>query len=342
MAGPTWTTSHPLTRAAIEAPYAFEFFQLVNRIERAEPDLPQLGQQGPAAAEPIRLRPTLSLGFPPGDIDAAEWADSPVHESGHLLLSTTFLGLYGSDSPMPAHFTESLLPDTDDDRRVRGFLDLFHHRILSMIYRVWKKYRYYATFQGEGDDPISTMVRALLGIGTPAVDRGLKVPAVSLFRYCGALSQRPRSAAGLVGILRDHFTGVPFDLEACVGRWLAIDPGNQNMLGARNCALGVDLLVGERIFDHAGKFRLKIGPVGMEDYARFLPVGDAIAPLREMVGFYAGDPLAFDVEVTLRGDEVPETPLGERGVLGRLGWTSWAKSKACPDQAVVFQTQRQG
>ncbi len=335
MAGSAWTPSHPLAQHALVAARDFDLFALLHRIELALPAAPRIGHQGPAAREPLRLRPALSLGFPAGDVEQVEWSTEP---DARLLLTTTFLGLYGPDSPLPAHFTEALLADQEEDRRVRGFLDLFHHRILSMLYRGWQKYRYHVSFQAGGADPISSIVRALLGIGTPHIDQALKLPPVKLFRYAGLFSQRPRSAAGLVGILRDHYDGIAFDLSACVGRWLAIEPRNQNLLGRQNCTLGADILVGERVYDQAGKFRVEIGPVGFDDYTRFLPTGDGIATLRELVGFYVGDPLAFDVQVTLLGAQVPDTPLGERGNLGRLGWTSWVKSKDCPNQAVVFQT----
>jgi type VI secretion system protein ImpH len=68
-----------------------------------------------------------------------------------------------------------------------------------------------------------------------------------------------------------------------------------------------------------------------------LPQGAGTGELVELVRFYCGDPLEFDVQVTLRGDEVPETPVGERGLLGRLSWTSWLKSGPCADKSVVFR-----
>jgi type VI secretion system protein ImpH len=337
MASETWTASHPLVRLVLARPREFDFFQLLHLIERLGRGAAAIGQQGPAGDEPVRLRPALSLGFPSGDIDAAEWWDDAAAGNGYLLITTTFLGLYGSDSPLAAHFTEALLAEREDDQRVRGFIDLFHHRIFSLLYRVWKKYRYYVTFTSDGRDDISRVVRGFLGIGTSHLDESLRINPLRLFRYVGLLSQRPRSAAGLIGQLGDFFEGIEFAVEQCVGRWLWIQPSDRNVLGVDKCTLGQDFLVGERIFDCSGKFRVRVGPVGFDDYLRFLPTGEAAADLSEVIHFYCEDPLQHDVEVTLRGEEVPETPLGRKDMLGRLSWTTWLKSRPSEDKSVIFE-----
>ncbi|MFH1749180.1 MAG: type VI secretion system baseplate subunit TssG [Planctomycetota bacterium] len=335
MATSAWTADHPLVRWILRSPYAFDFFQLLNLVERACPDAVPLGCQN-ARRETVRLRPALSLSFPASDLHNADWQDDSADGVDRLRITTTFLGLYGSDSPLATHFTEALLSETEEDERVRAFLDLFHHRLLSLLYRVWKKYRYYITFSPEGDDQISQMIRGFLGIGTARTAEGLKVSPVRLFRYVGLLSQRPRSAAGLAGVLSDYFQNVPFEIKQCIGRWLPIQESDRNRFGQFNCTLGEDFLLGESIFDRSGKFRISLGPVGFDHYVRFLPPGDEAAELRDVAKFYCSDPLEFDLEVILRGDEVPETPVGAEGMLGRLAWTSWLKSQPMEDQPIVF------
>ncbi len=331
-----WSEEHPLVQWACRLPRDFHFFQLLHLIQRSDPERPPVGHQGPVPKEPIRMRPALSLAFPPYDIDTCEWEPSTESHWGRLLLSLTFLGLYGVDSPLPTHFTERLLPEQEEDELVRGFLDLFHHRTYSLLYRGWAKYRYHVSFQRGGVDPISQVVRAFLGINTPKTAEQLHEPPVRLFRYAGLVLQRPRSASGLAGLLRDFFDGVPVEIEQCVGRWLPIQLDDRNRVGRRKCSLGMDFLLGERIYDRSGKFRVRVGPLGFDQYTDFLPPGRARAQLDELVRFYCEDALQFDVEAILREDEVPELPLGERGMLGRLSWTTWLKSKPSGDKSVVF------
>jgi len=335
-----WGPDHPLARCIHAYARDFDFFQLVHLVERLVPEAAAVGDTGPAAREPLRFRPALSLGFPVADIESAEWRDALLSSGGFVTLTTTFLGLYGTKSPLAAHFTEQLLSNGEGEARVRDFLDLFHHRLISLLYRVWKKYRYFVTFRADGRDPISMVVRGLLGIGTPHVDDDLGIPATVLFRYAGLLSQRPRSACGLAGQLQDYFDGLPFDLEQCVGRWVWIEDGQRNRLGQAKCALGMDFLLGERIYDCSGKIRVHIGPVGLDDYCRFLPDADAAAQLRNVLRFYCTDPVEYDVRVTLRGEEVPRTRLGAAGPAGRLAGTTWLLSQPCDDKSAVFQGAR--
>lgn len=335
MASAPWTAVHPLVRKILKQTRDFEYYQLLHLVERTDGNIP-LGCQGPAPREPARLRPTLSLGFPPCDLDYIEWDD----DAQRLRVTTTFLGLYGSDSPLPTHFTERLLDESEEDELVRAFLDMFHHRIFSMLYRSWAKYRYHVTFRTGGVDPISQVVRAFLGIGTPGTAEHMKTPPVRMFRYAGLLSQRPRSAAGLAGMLRDFFDGVEFDIEQCVGRWLPIQPDDRNKMGQRKCGLGTDFLLGERIFDRSGKFRVKVGPVDFATYTKFLPGEKAAKQLAELATFYCTDPLQFDSEVILKSEEVPDLPLGASGFLGRLSWTSWLKSKPSGDKSAVFSATK--
>jgi type VI secretion system protein ImpH len=341
---PAWNPEHPLARLIAGRVRDFDFFQLLNLLERSLAGAAPIGRQGPVKREAVRLRPELSLGFPCADFSTADWREEP-DATQRLRLTVTFLGLYGADSPLATHFTERLLiskdnaDDYEKDDRVREFLDLFHHRLLSLLYRVWIKYRHYATFQPDGRDPISLVIRGFMGIGTDHLDDKLGVPAVRLFRYAGILLQRPRSATGLAGQLRDYFPGVPFDIESCVGRWLRIDPADQNRLGRGGCTLGQDFLVGQRMFDRSGKFRVKVGPLGFEAFSRFLPGGSAAAEIAQVVRFYCTDPLDFDLHVTLRGEEVPDLPLAGTGVLGRLSQTTWLKSQPSPDKSVIFRAE---
>lgn len=346
-AAPPFDQAHALIKRILSRQRDFDFYQLLHLLETHFGDVAPIGRQGPVGDERLRLRPTLSLGFPSADIDEIEWIDGQAVLPDRLRITTTFLGLYGTNSPLPTHFTERLVLSKDDpdeyekDERERAFLDLIHHRIYSMLYRVWVKYRYYVTFREGGDDGISQVVRGLLGIGTACGagtlgDRLRQMHPVRLFRYAGLMSQRPRNAAGLEGMLRDWLGGIPVQVTACVGRWLRIEMSDQNRMGLGKCTLGNDLLTGERVFDRSGKFRVRLGPLDYATYESFLPDTENARKLAEMVHFYTDDPLDFDVELVLRGDQVPDNTMGG-ATPGRLGWTSWNKSQPSADKSVIFR-----
>ena len=62
---------------------------------------------------------------------------------------------------------------------------------------------------------------------------------------------------------------------------------------------------------------------------RFLPGTPALARLRAIVRNYVGDQLDWDVNLVLRGQEVPQAQLGANT---QLGLTSWIGSEDHPDE----------
>ena len=111
-----------------------------------------------------------------------------------------------------------------------------------------------------------------------------------------------------------------------VGQWLVLPPSNQCRLGesAGTGTLGTTAIVGSRFWETQLKFRLRLGPMRLEDLYRMLPIGDAFRRLKCWVLNYSGQEYFWDVQLVLKAEEVPETRLGEAGL---LGWTTWLKSK---------------
>lgn len=76
------------------------------------------------------------------------------------LIRTTFMGMYGVDSPLPTAYLDDIAQRREGHDALQGFLDIFSHRILTQFYRIWRKYSYPATFEPGGTDSIS---QSLLG-----------------------------------------------------------------------------------------------------------------------------------------------------------------------------------
>jgi len=103
--------------------------------------------------------------------------------------------------------------------------------------------------------------------------------------------------------------------------------------------LGQDVVVGQRVWDVQSKFRVRLGPIGYRQFCRFMPSGDALRPICQMVRSYAGVQFDFDVQPVLRAEEVPWCRLGDRGDPARLGWNTWVRSRAFEhdvDDAVFY------
>jgi len=323
MAGPLRDEIDSLTVLPDESD-AFSFFQLIALLERFYPDAPAVGGATEAGRERIRFRALPSLAFPPADIAAV------APEGGRIGVTVTFLGLFGPASPLPASFTEELLGDDPGQETVRDFLDLFNHRLISFVYKAWKKYRYYAQFRPEADDVFSSYLFALMGMPPQAIP-GTLIDRRRLLGHAGLLGLNCRSASVLERVL-GHYFAVPVQIEEGVERRVTIPEPQCHRLGGRRTSLGVDWLLGEKLPDRAGKFRIWIGPVARDAFRSFLPDGANHKALIELVTLLLRDPLDFDVRVLLEPGELEPWRLG--GPPSPLGWFLWLGNADAAEEGV--------
>jgi type VI secretion system protein ImpH len=95
-----------------------------------------------------------------------------------------------------------------------------------------------------------------------------------------------------------------------------------------NTELGLNFILGERVWDVQSRFRLRLGPLTYEQFYRFMPVGDSLRPIAQLTRSYAGMEFDFDVQPVLRGEEVPWFRLIADGAdIPRLGWNTWVRSR---------------
>src|SRR5207237_682923 len=106
-----------------------------------------------------------------------------------------FMGLTGLQGPMPRPVS-SMLADSSARAQtapLSEFLDLFNHRMVSLFYRAWEKYRFAIAYERGGIDAFSQYLYCLIGLGTPGLQGRLHIDDQILLYYAGLLAQRPRS-----------------------------------------------------------------------------------------------------------------------------------------------------
>lgn len=288
---------------------------VLSRLRKAHPDL-----NDEALYERLEFRANPSLGFPGSDIERVEF----FHEHGELRarMCLNLIGLSGSSSPLPAFYSEQALGDNMGDNPTRDFLDLFSDRLQRLMLPIWRKYRYHCRYQPGATDDVSTQMFALIGLGHPALRQGQDLNWKRLLPYLGLLSMRTQSAALLEAVLRYYFQHTRMRIEECIERSVDIDPEQQNRLGLANNQLGTSLVLGDRIRDRSGKFRLHIGDLDWDGFHDYLPTGKAHTPLLTLMRFCLRTPLAYDIRLHLRRDAIQPLHLANDNRC-RLGWTSW-------------------
>jgi len=323
-------------------------------LEQLGPDQSPVGHQGTSGLEVVRFGVSTTTAFPASAI--AE-ITAPTEQAAETGMRVNFMGLTGPSGVLPRCYTDLLVRRHIDFRGperfvLRDWFDLFNHRLISLFHRAWRKYRFWLAFE-RGDhrrqvpDAFTMCLRSLIGLGTrnlrnrlhvslpgPSKHEGreaARIQDLSLLRYAGLLGQRPRATANLESILTDYF-GVPAQIEQFQGQWLHLEAHDQARLGSGEATamLGTGAIVGPRVWDIQGKFRVRLGPLGYEQFRTFFPdlastsESKAFFLLSQLVRLFVGPDFDFDVQLVLRGEDVPATYLAaDEDVAPRLGWNTW-------------------
>jgi type VI secretion system protein ImpH len=337
-------------------PYAHDLFQTLRRIQAASPAVPRLGEALRPRDEAVRLGQDPELDFAPANLHSftpGQGAAPRIGQRG--------FGLFGPMGPMPLHLTEYVRERerSHSDPTMARFADVFHHRALLLFFRAWAQSRPAVHRDRPWDDDFARWVSALIGqAGKPFAARdAVKDDAKRL--HAATLARGPRNAEGLLKILRQYF-GVEVHLAPCVGRWLSLQAEDRSRLlpstaPGRNTALGVQAVLGGRVWDRQSHLRLRIGPLSYAQYQRFMPGQPAREALRDWLRQYLGLGMSCETRLVLRGSEIPRLQLRPRAKsasaqpaapqlaspaqaaapdAGQLGLSAWlGRRRAHPDRA---------
>jgi type VI secretion system protein ImpH len=224
-------------------------------------------------------------------------------------------------------------------------------------------------------DRVSQNLLDLAGFGSPLlrykdivrnalVNRSSIVDETFRF-YAGLLSNTHRSALGLEQILSCFF-GTVVKVQQFVGQWLHLPAEYRTCLPVREDVpkpgetkkaappkpkttpttalprLGQNTVVGSRIWEAQGKFRIRLGPLTYQEFIDYLPGGNilptqnkdhlppgrAFRKLAQLARVYVRGDFDYDVQPTLHGHEVPWCQLGGHATPGpRLGLNTWIRNE---------------
>lgn len=314
-----------LFRGLGAAPREHDFFAVLRHVESLRPELPRIGTALRPAQEALRLGQDPELDFAPAALESFSVDARPAPRLG-----VRFFGLLGPQGPMPLHFTEYVRERLRfrGDATLARFLDIFHHRLLSLFYRAWAQAQPTVHHDRPDADRFGAWLGASFGAqGAGAAPRAL--PDNARLFQAGLLGARSRHPEGLGKLLKQYFR-VPVRIDPHALQWLVLAEEDRSRLGFSRSRpersgtlapqLGVSATSGSKWRDRQYKFRIALGPLTLARYHEFLPGGRAWSRLREWVQHYAGLDLRWDVELALRADQVPEPRLGRAA---RLGVSTW-------------------
>lgn len=312
-----------LDEVLAERAVKMDFFQALRLIEASRPELPRIGASLRPRDDAVRFGQDPSLSFEPTAIRYY----TPATANARARLSVNFFGLFGANGALPLHLTEYARQRARNaaDSTMVAFLDVFHHRMLSLFYRARATAEPAISLDRPATDRFASYVGSVFGIGSPAFKDRDDISDFAKLHFAGLLANRNRPASGLVSVLRAYFK-LPIQVEQFVGHWMQLPEEIQTRIGAadRGNRLGESAVLGRKVWDCQHKFRIVVGPVDYLDYCRMLPGGESMRRLRAWVHNYAGLVLDWDAQLILKREQVPALRLGS-GV--KLGWSTYLTSR---------------
>lgn len=294
------------------------FYRFCQLLEQESPDSPKLGATSHPGSDPVRFRPWPGMGFPVSALKAVEIdednPDSPP------TVRTTFLGMYGVDSPLPGMYLDDIAQHREGHEAVTSFLDIFSHRITTQYYRIWRKYAYPATFETGGRDATSQCLLGLVGLGIPGTAEQVATPVSRFLALLGTMRLPTRNAEGiraLVSLLAPETRAIvsePDPVKVHIEKRSGLGAGNRIRLSQR-------ATLGKTGKEACSRVLITLSTENSDEAAGWLPGGhlhsDLLGLMRVYLGYRSDARLRLTVPVRL----LPEPRLG-KGRRIQLGRTS--------------------
>jgi type VI secretion system protein ImpH len=333
--GPSPDALSAIERLASE-PHRFSLFAALRLLEQVHPERPRLGESRKAADDAVRLGHEAHLSFAPSDVASVTRAE----DGGPLHLEQYSFGLFGPNGALPLHLTEQAYERRrhQEDTTLVDFLNLFHHRLISLFYRAWANSDPATSFDRPGSDAFVTYVGALIGMAPASAHARDAVLDYAKLGRAGHFSQPTRSAEGLESILADYF-GLSVAIRPFSGSWLPIPDSMYCRLGGdpESGRLGSSATMGTSTWQCQHKFEIVLGPLDLPTFNNFLPGARGLAEMHALVRRYTNDEWTWQLRLLLRDVQVPGVTLGRAG---RLGWTTWLGGRKVTADDVLIQEER--
>ncbi len=315
--------------------YEFSFYRAVHLLEMFADNKEKLGSTLVPSLEPLRFTVKPGFSFPASDISDLK----PDKKDNTISMEVAFLGVFGPSGVLPHWYTQLIMDrKKEKNHSIAAFLDMFHHRLITLFYLAWKKHRFPENYQPGAKDRLSRYLLSLSGLGTPGLVGAMGMPKESLGFYSGLLS-RPVASAVAIEAAVEYFTDAKAKVEQFIDRRVTLEPEDQTQLGSANAKLGMDAICGGQVWESQTKFRVHIGSVGYRKFMRLMPTGDLLVPIFSLVRYMVGIEFEFEIRIYLKKEDVPLCQLGGAGKDGpMLGWSTWISSKGYVYDEDIFFT----
>jgi type VI secretion system protein ImpH len=325
------TPADTLIQRLIERGDRFDLYHAIRLLNCSLTGAEPVGQARLPSRESYRFIQHVSLSFARSTIEKIS-----RRPDGKLQISTNGFGLLGPNGPMPLQLTEHVLERSRHfrDRTHEEFLNLLHHRLMTLFYRAWAINQQCISLDAAARstdvelvkrDRFGLFVGSLIGLGLPELNNRDHTDDHGKLFYSGLLTDANRSPLAFEKLLA-HYFAVPAKIEEFVMRWITVEGHFTTRLGTSRSTglLGRNVMLGHRFKECQSTFKIRLGPMKLSVYQHLLPGNEGFFRLRDWIRLYAGLHLDWQVQYVLSARETPPTVLGKSGSLGQTTWL-WTK-----------------
>ncbi|PVZ79400.1 type VI secretion system baseplate subunit TssG [Serratia sp. S1B] len=301
------------------------FYRFCQLLEKQHPERPPLGSSSHPTDDPVRLTPWPGMGFPASEFKSVEYDEED--ETAPPVVRTTFMGLYGVDSPLPTAYLDDIAQRREGHEALQGFLDIFSHRILTQFYRIWRKYSYPATFAPGGTDRISQSLLGLVGLGIPGTANHIATPVSRFLALLGVLRQPGKTEEGMQALVQLLAPATRVRVHPYCLRPIAIT--TPLMFGDEGgFVLDGNTPLGDEVMDTSSQLLIELCTDDPDEAHGWMPDGQLYQDFLVMLRVYLGWRFKARIRLTVNTRLLRVPPLGDApfwlgmsGVLGVEGET---------------------
>ncbi|GLR71886.1 type VI secretion system baseplate subunit TssG [Agaribacter marinus] len=262
--------------------------------------------------------------------------------NGNYKLRNSYWGLLGHNGPLPTHITEYAIERQYriHDKTLTEFLDIFHHRFISLFYRAWADSQPAVCHDRPGADHFRQRLSVFYGQTDNPNGKEASLSFTDLNQVqqhlAGLFSQQNRSA-GILSQILSEYLHQPVEIQEFEGEWYTLRNEEQSQLGYVNTRLGQDTILGNRTHQRSFNFSIIVGPLTYEEYISLIDDKSRMTNVKRLAIKHVGCEYSFSIKILLKPKQTRVTCLGK----SRLGINTWCRGKLAsnnqPTAAVVYQ-----
>lgn len=311
---------HLISQAA-QTDFYKAVFIVENQLKKRGLEHRHVGFDSSPKLELIKFTAMQKFGYPGNAITKLE--EIGFEDGLHKVhMQVSFMGLTGCSGALPQFYSELVIQRLrHKDTTMRDFYDMFNHRLVSLYYRAWKKYK--PSLNHVNSDTAKDPYTQILGLLSGGYNE-------HQLHFSGLYSRKIRNAFDLKNVLSSYL-GCQVTIKQMVGQWHNLNEQEQTCLASRvlyegqHARLGVDTMLGKKVWDTSSNIEVQIATDDPCKAKLLLPGGNLFELARKITKDYVGNAINFRLVIESQFESLGSASLAKNNY--QLGANSFLAIK---------------